>query len=65
MKKGSPKLNVKYDKRVVNPSDSVVVTVSVVPDKIGYFNQEFTLETTGKHQPHVPIRVALVGVKNQ
>ncbi len=62
VKKVYAKLAVGYDKKTVSPGDTVVVTVSVTPNKAGYFNEAFTLETDSKNQPHVPIRVAFVGV---
>ena len=43
----------------------LVITVSVIPNRIGYFNEAFTLETNSKNQPHVPLRVSYVGVKLQ
>ena len=57
-----PKLNVEYDKKTVAPGDSVVVTISVTPNKPGYFNEAITLETDSKNQSHVPIRISYVGV---
>ena len=63
VKKVYPKMKVTYNKRVVAPSDSVVITISVTPNRIGYFNEAFTLETSSKRQPHVPLRVSYVGVK--
>jgi hypothetical protein len=57
-----PKLTVGYDKKTVAPGDTIVVTVSVVPDRVGYFNETFILETDSKNQPRVPIRLSLVGV---
>ena len=63
VKKVYPKMKVTYDKRVIAPSDSVVITVAVTPNRIGYFNEAFTLETNSKNQPHVPLRVSYVGVR--
>jgi len=63
VKKTHSQIMVTYNKRVVAPSDSVVITVSVVPSRMGYTNEEFTLETNSKNQPHVPVRVAYVGVR--
>lgn len=57
-----PKMTVDYDKKAVAPGDTVVVTVSVVPGRVGYFNETIMLETDSKNQPHVPIRVSYVGV---
>ena len=56
------KLSVEYDKKTVAPGDTVVVRVSVIPSRVGYFNEAFTLETDSKNQPHVPILVTFVGV---
>lgn len=56
------KLTVEYDKATVAPGDTVVVRVSVVPNRVGYFSETFTLNTDSKKQPKVPILLSLVGV---
>ena len=58
-----PGLKVQYDKKRIAPGDSVVVMITATPAKVGYHNEVFTLNTTGKHQPHVPIRIAYIGVR--
>jgi hypothetical protein len=59
----SPKLGVKATSRSVPPSDSISVTVTITPDKEGYFHEQFFLETDSKNQPLVPMRVTFIGVR--
>jgi len=60
-----PKLTVSFDKKTVAPADSIVLTVSVSPEKTGYMNESFFVETDSKNQPRVPVRVSFVGVARQ
>lgn len=60
--KAYEKLAVEYDKSTVSPGDSVVVSVSVVASRVGYFSETFTLNTDSKKQPKVPILYSFVGV---
>lgn len=62
VRKVYPKLNVAYDKSAVLPGDTVAVSVSVTPDRKGFFNETFMLVTNSKKQPRVPIRISYVGV---
>ncbi len=59
----SPKLQVKANARSVAPSDSIQITVTVTPDKEGYFHEQFLIETDSKNQPSVPMKVTFIGVK--
>ncbi|MBI2619576.1 MAG: DUF1573 domain-containing protein [Ignavibacteriales bacterium] len=60
--KADPELGIYFDKKIVAPSDSVVLKVSVTPEKSGYANEVFFVETDSKNQPRVPVRVSFVGV---
>jgi len=51
------------DKKIVQPNDSVSVSVSITPDREGYFSGQFQLETDSPNQPRVPMRIALIGVR--
>ncbi|MBI3005000.1 MAG: DUF1573 domain-containing protein [Ignavibacteriales bacterium] len=53
------------DKMSVNPSDSITVTVSLVPDKEGFAFEHVTLTTDSRNQPKVEIRISYIGVKAQ
>lgn len=58
-----PKLSVEFDKKSAAPGDTILIKVTVIPEKAGYFNEAFMVETDSKNQPHVPVRVSFVGVK--
>ncbi len=53
------------NKMSVDPSDSLVVTVTLVPDKEGFAYEHVTLSTDSKNQPKVEIRISYIGVKGQ
>lgn len=58
-------LSVTFDKKVVPPEGTVTFVVSVTPEKTGYLNETFFVETNSKHQKKVPVRVSLMGVQRQ
>ena len=59
----SPAINVKLEKKMLNPDDTLDVQVTVKPDKLGYGNDHFTIETDSKNQPLIEIRASYVCVK--
>lgn len=59
----SPRVAVKFDKKTLAPSDSVIVTVVVTAEKPGYANDHFLLQTDSKNQPKVEMKVSYIGVK--
>jgi hypothetical protein len=59
----SPSINVKLEEKMLNPSDTLNVLVTVKPEKLGYGNDHFTIETDSKNQPLVEIRAAYVCIK--
>lgn len=58
-------LSVTFDKKEVPPEGTVTFVVSVTPEKTGYLNETFFVETNSKHQKKVPVRVSLMGVQRQ
>lgn len=58
-------LSVTFDKKEVPPEGTVTFVVSVTPEKTGYLNETFYVETNSKHQKKVPVRVSLMGVQRQ
>lgn len=61
----TPEMNIQYGRKTVSPADSLVVTVSVVPNRNGFHSESFVLETDSKNQSHVSMRVSFVGVQAQ
>lgn len=61
----TPEMSISYPRKTVPPSDSIVVTVSVVPRRNGFHNESFVLETDSKNQSKVLMRVSFVGVQAQ
>jgi hypothetical protein len=61
----SKSVRVSFDQQEILPGGTVTFTVNVVPDKPGYLNETFFVETNSKHQKKVPIRISLMGVKPQ
>ncbi|MBI4428139.1 MAG: DUF1573 domain-containing protein [Ignavibacteriales bacterium] len=61
----SENLKATANKMSVNPSDSIVVTVTLIPDKEGFAYEHVTLSTDSKNQPKVEIRVSYIGIKGQ
>jgi hypothetical protein len=59
----SPSIDVKIEKKILNPNDTLYVQVTVKPDRLGYGNDHFTIETDSKNQPLVEIRASYVCVK--
>jgi hypothetical protein len=59
----SPSIVVLLEKKTLNPNDTLSVQVTVQPEKLGYGNEHFTIETDSKNQPFVEIRAAYVCVK--
>jgi len=55
----------KADKIAINPADSVLITVTVVPEKEGFAYDYVVLQTDSNNQPRVEIRVSYIGVKEQ
>ena len=58
-------VKVSFDQKNVPPGGIVTFTVNVVPDKPGYLNETFIVETNSKHQKKVPVRISVMGVKPQ
>lgn len=56
-------INIKMDKKMLNPNDTLIVQVTIKPEKLGYGSDHFTIETDSKNQPHVEIRTSYVCVK--
>jgi hypothetical protein len=59
----SSSMNVKLEKKTLNPNDTLTVQVTITPEKLGYGNDHFTIETDSKNQPFVEIRASYVCVK--
>ena len=59
----SSSMNIKIEKKVLNPNDTLHVQVTIKPEKLGYGSDHFTIETDSKNQPHVEIRASYVCVK--
>ncbi|MEX2117658.1 MAG: DUF1573 domain-containing protein [Bacteroidota bacterium] len=56
-------VKVTFDHKNVPPEGTVTFTVSVIPEKTGYLNETFFVETNSKHQKKVPVRMSLMGVQ--
>jgi Protein of unknown function (DUF1573) len=54
----SPSLTIKMEKSVLHPNDTLRVQVTIKPDKPGYGNDHFTIETDSKNQPSVEMRTS-------
>ncbi len=61
----SNSVKVTFDQKDIPPDGTVTLTVNVVPDKTGYLNEMFFVETNSNHQKKVPVRVSLMGVQAQ
>ena len=59
----SPSINIKIEKKTLHPNDTLIVQVTIKPDKLGYGNDHFTIETDSKNQPSVEIRTSYSCVK--
>ncbi len=59
----SSSINVKIEKKTLNPNDTLQVQLTIKPEKLGYGSDFFTIETDSKNQPRVEIRASYVGVK--
>ena len=59
----SSSINVKIEKKTLNPNDTLQMQVTIKPEKLGYGSDFFTIETDSKNQPRVEIRASYVGVK--
>jgi len=59
----SSSMSVLLEKKTLNPNDTLSVQVTVKPEKLGYGNDNFTIETDSKNQPFVEIRATYVCVK--
>jgi hypothetical protein len=59
----SPALDIKIEKKVLQPNDTLAVQVTVKPDKLGYGTENFTIETDSKNQPLVEIKASYVCVQ--
>jgi hypothetical protein len=59
----SSSMNIKIEKKILNPNDTLNVQVTVKPEKLGYGSDHITIETDSKNQPFVEIRASYVCVK--
>ena len=59
----SSSISVVLEKKTLNPNDTLSVQVTIKPEKLGYGNDHFTIETDSKNQQFVEIRAAYVCVK--
>ena len=59
----SPSMSVKIEKRMLHPNDTLIVQITVKPEKLGYGSDYFSIETDSKNQPLVEMRVSYVCVK--
>ena len=60
----SPAISVTTEKKILNPNDTLLVQVTIKPEKLGYGSDNITIETDSKNQPHIEIRISYVGVKD-
>jgi hypothetical protein len=61
-KSSSPDISVQFGKRTVSPADTINLSFKITPRKTDYVSEQIFLETDSKRQPHVPVRVTLIGV---
>jgi hypothetical protein len=54
----SPSVNIKIEKKILHPNDTVNIQIAIKPEKIGFGNDYFSIETDSKNQPFVEIRVS-------
>ena len=59
----SSSINIKVEKKTLHPNDTLNVQVTIKPDKLGYGNDHFTIETDSKNQPSVEIRTSYNCIK--
>jgi hypothetical protein len=59
----SSSIDAKIDRKMLNPNDTLYVQVTIKPEKLGYGNDHFTIETDSKNQPFVEMRVSYVCIK--
>ncbi len=59
----SMKVDTKW--KLVSASDSARITISITPDKEGYVNTMFYVETDSKAMPRVPVRIIYAATKPQ
>lgn len=56
--------DIKSEKKILNPSDTLNVQITVKPQKLGFNNNDyFTIETDSKNQPSVEIKISYICVK--
>jgi len=54
---------VKVEKKTLKPGEIIEIEVTVRPEKIGYNNDHFTIQTDSNFQPLVELRVSFLGAK--
>jgi len=59
----SKNITINFEKKTLKPNDTVDVQVTIKPEKLGYGNDHFTIETDSKNQSSVEIRTSYIGVK--
>lgn len=58
-------ITVTFDKKKIPPGATVTFTVGVTPEKTGYLNESFFVETNSNYQKRVPVRISLMGVQSR
>jgi hypothetical protein len=56
-------ISIKIEKKMLNPNDTLIVQVTIKPEKLGYGSDYFTIETDSKNQPRIEIKTSYVCVK--
>jgi hypothetical protein len=59
----SPSLNVKTGNKILSPNDTINLQITIKPEKPGYGNEHFTIETDSKNQPTVEVKVTYMCIK--
>jgi hypothetical protein len=59
----SSAITIKLAKKTLKPNDTVDVQVTLKPEKLGYGNDHFTIETDSENQSCIEIRTSYIGVK--
>jgi hypothetical protein len=59
----SSSINIKIDKKILKPNDTLNVQMTIKPKELGYGSDRFTIETDSYNQPSIEIRASYVCVK--
>ena len=57
----SPLIEAKLSKKILQPNDTLNISITVKSEKVGYVSETLTIETNSKNQPRTELRIAFMG----